>query len=257
MYLTDLTDAQKEYIKRTILMDNWRSKYDFFLILDAIIYIDVSGCQWRLLPTEYPKWQIVYYYFRRWGAMDAFGEFEDDLVKKVRLRRGESETPTIGAIDSQSSRLALPRSQKGIDGNKKVKGVKRNIITDKDGDILEATTTPANVHDSKSAYALVALLVTAFPWIKRIYADRGYRGNFVEAAKHDFGIDIEITHSNYSGQFVPAKKRWVVERTFAWLDNFRRLCRNYEETTASANEMLMVAAVVLSLRKLTSVNNHF
>ena len=188
---------------------------------------------------------------------DAFGELEDDLVKKVRLRRGESETPTIGAIDSQSARSALPRSQKGIDGNKKVKGVKRNIITDKDGDILEATTTPANVHDSKSAYALVALLVTAFPWIKRIYADRGYRGNFVEAAKHDFGIDIEITHSNYSGQFVPAKKRWVVERTFAWLDNFRRLCRNYEETTASANEMLMVAAVVLSLRKLTSVNNHF
>ena len=257
MYLTDLTDAQKEYIKRTILMDNWRSKYDFFLILDAIIYIDVSGCQWRLLPTEYPKWQIVYYYFRRWGAMDAFGEFEDDLVKKVRLRRGESETPTIGAIDSQSSRSALPRSQKGIDGNKKVKGVKRNIITDKDGDILEATTTPANVHDSKSAYALVALLVTAFPWIKRIYADREYRGNFVEAAKHDFGIDIEITHSNYSGQFVPAQKRWVVERTFAWLDNFRRLCRNYEETTAPANAMLMVAAVVLSLRKLTSVNNHF
>lgn len=238
MYLTDLTDAQKEYIKRTILMDNWRSKYDFFLILDAIIYIDVSGCQWRLLPTEYPKWQIVYYYFRRWDAMDAFGELEDDLVKKVRLRRGESETPTIGAIDSQSSRSALPRSQKGIDGNKKVKGVKRNIITDKDGDILEATTTPANVHDSKSAYALVALLVTAFPWIKRIYADRGYRGNFVEAAKHDFGIDIEITHSNYSGQFVPAKKRWVVERTFAWLDNFRRLCRNYEETTASAMRCL-------------------
>lgn len=238
MYLTDLTDAQKEYIKRTILMDNWRSKYDFFLILDAIIYIDVSGCQWRLLPTEYPKWQNVYYYFRRWGAMDAFGELEDDLVKKVRLRRGESETPTIGAIDSQSSRSALPRSQKGIDGNKKVKGVKRNIITDKDGDILEATTTPANVHDSKSAYALVALLVTAFPWIKRIYADRGYRGNFVEAAKHDFGIDIEITHSNYSGQFVPAKKRWVVERTFAWLDNFRRLCRNYEETTASAMRCL-------------------
>ncbi len=152
MYLTDLTDAQKEYIKGTILMDNWRSKYDFFLILDAIIYIDVSGCQWRLLPEEYPKWQTVYYYFRRWGAMDAF---------------------------------------------------------------------------------------------------------FIEEAKHDFGIDIEITHSNYSGQFVPAKKRWVVERTFAWLENFRRLCRNYEETTESANEMLMVAAVVISLRKLTSVNNRF
>lgn len=257
MYLTDLTDAQKEYIRGTILMENWRSKYDFFLILDAIVYVDVSGCQWRMLPAEYPKWQTVYYYFRRWGAMDAFSELEDILVRKLRLKRGESATPTIGAIDSASSRSALPRSQKGVDGNKKVKGVKRNIITDKDGDILEATATPANVHDSKSAYALVALLVTAYPWIKRIYADRGYRGRFIDEVKKDFGIDVEITHSNYSGKFVPAKKRWVVERTFAWLDNFRRLCRNYEETTSSANEMLMVAAVILSLRKLTSINNHY
>ena len=95
MYLTDLTDAQKEYINRcsegvykgTILMDNWWSKYDFFLILDAIIYIDVSGCQWRMLPTEYPKCQIVYYYFRRWGAMDTFSELEEGLVEKVRLKR--------------------------------------------------------------------------------------------------------------------------------------------------------------------------
>lgn len=257
MYLSDLTDAQKEYIKGTILMDNWRSKYDFFLMLDAIIYVDVSGCQWRQLPVEYPKWQIVYYYFRRWGAMDAFSQLEDELVALVRQKRGESPDPTIGIIDSQSSRSALPRSLKGIDGNKKVKGVKRNVITDKDGDILEATTTPANIHDSKLAYALVALLVVTYPWIRRIYADRGYRGDFITSAKHDFGIDVEITHSNYSGKFVPAKKRWVVERTFAWLDNFRRLCRNYEETTASANEMLMIAAVVLSLRKLTSINNHF
>ena len=88
------------------------------------------------------------------------------LWEKVRLRRGESPHPTIGAIDSESSRSALPRSQKDLTGNKKVKGVKRNIITDKDGDILEASTTPANIHDSKSAYALVAMLVVAFPWIK-------------------------------------------------------------------------------------------
>ena len=89
MYLTDLTDAKKEYIRGTILNENWRSKYDFFLMLDAIIYIDVSGCQWRLLPAEYPKWQTVYYYFRRWGAMYAFSEIEDSLVEQVRARRGE------------------------------------------------------------------------------------------------------------------------------------------------------------------------
>ena len=88
MYLTDLTDAQKEYIiKGTILMDNWRSKYDFFLILDAIIYIDVSGCQWRMLPTEYPQWQMVYYYFRRRGAMDSFSNLRTDLWRKSGLNR--------------------------------------------------------------------------------------------------------------------------------------------------------------------------
>ncbi len=93
MYLTDLTDAQKEYIKGTILMDNWRSKYDFFLILDAIIYIDVSGSQWRLLPEEYPKWQTVYYYFRRWGAMDAFSELEDSLVGESQTQKRRIATP--------------------------------------------------------------------------------------------------------------------------------------------------------------------
>ena len=140
MYLTDLTDAQKEYIKGTILNENWRSKYDFFLMLDAIIYIDVSGCQWRLLPAEYPKWQTVYYYFRRWGAMDAFSEIEDSLVEQVRVRRGEFPQPTIGAIDSESSRAALPRSQKGIDGNKKVKGMKRNIsICLRDGALTDTS----------------------------------------------------------------------------------------------------------------------
>ena len=79
----------------------------FSLILDAIIYIDVNGCQWRMLPTKYPQRQIVYYYFRRWGAMDSFSELEDGLVEKVRLKRGESSHPTIGAIDSQRTRTAM------------------------------------------------------------------------------------------------------------------------------------------------------
>lgn len=121
MYLTDLTDAQKDYIRGTILMDNWHSKYDFFLILDAIIFIDESGGQWRMLPAEYPKWQTVYYYFRRWGAMDAFSELEDRQVQKARLKRGETAAPTIGAIDSASVRSALPRSQKALMATRKSK----------------------------------------------------------------------------------------------------------------------------------------
>ncbi len=117
MYLTDLTDAQKEYIKGTILMDNWRSKYDFFLILDAIIYIDVSGCQWRLLPAEYPKWQTVYYYSDAAGAMDAFPELEDSLVESVRLRRGESPHPRRGLVAIDSASFPLRRGSFAQKGN--------------------------------------------------------------------------------------------------------------------------------------------
>ena len=138
MYLTDLTDAQKNNIKGTVLMENWRRQYDFFLILDVIVYVDASGCLWGLLPEKYPKWQLV----------------------------------------------------------------------------------------------------SAFPWIIRIYTGRGYRGDFVEKARHNFGIDVYITHSNYSGKFVPAKKRWVAEKALAWLECFRRLCRNYEDTTYSAIKYL-------------------
>lgn len=99
--------------------------------LKKVIYIDFSGCQWRMLPAEYPKWQTVYYYFRRRGAMDAFSELNYNLVQKIRLKNGESAASTIGAIDSASACPGHPRSQKGIDGNKKLKGVKHNIITDK------------------------------------------------------------------------------------------------------------------------------
>lgn len=257
MYLTDLTYAQKSYIRGTALMENRRSKYDSFPICDAIIYIDVYGCQWRMLPGEYLKRQTVYYCLRRWDAMEVFTEFEDILVRQLSLSIGKSGMPTIGAIDSESLFSVLPRSQKGGNENRKVIYLKNKILADRDGDIQEGATTLTNIHESMSAYALVAMLVTAYPWIRRIYADRGCQGKFIEEVKKDFGMDVEISHSNYSGRFVHTKKRWVIERTIALLDDFRRLCRNYENPIAVANEMLMVAAVILSLRKRTSIKNYF
>lgn len=258
MYQTDLTDDQKNFIKRTIPMEKWHSKYEVFSILDAIIHVDITGCQWRNLPHEYPKWQTVYYYFRAWGANDEFTEMLAILVEQVRIWEGQSPIPAIGAIDSQSVRSALPQSEKGIDGNKKVKGIKRHIVTDKNGFVLAAYTTTANVHDSKAAYVLLALLSALYPGIKKVYADSGYRGQVGKTAMDYLDKEIEITHSHYSGSgFVPAKKRWVVERTFAWLDHFRRLCRNYEQTLSSANEMLMVAAIVMLLRRAPKFNIHY
>lgn len=258
MYSTDLTQAQESFIKRTTELSKRKTKYSIFQILDAIMYLVKVGCQWRNLPNEYPKWQLVYYYFRRWSALDEFQYLLCILDEQVRLNEGQSPVPSIGAIDSQSVKSALPQSEKGIDGNKKVKGIKRSIVTDKNGFVLAAQASKANIHDSRLAYSLLALLAVLHPEIKKIYADSGYRGKLAETVKHALGIDIEVVHSHYpSSGFVPAKKRWVVERTFAWLDNFRRLTRNYEQSTLSAQQMIYVAAIMMMLKRYTKFKSYF
>lgn len=258
MYQTDLTEAQKSYINRTIPIAKRKRKFNIFVVLDAIFYIVKTGCQWRMLPSEFPKWQLVYYYFRRWSALDEFDYILKIFVEQTRLYKGQSPVPSLALVDSQSVKSALPASEKGIDGNKKVKGIKRHVATDKNGYILSAQVTTANVHDSKAAYALLVALSLEYPWIKKALADSAYRGELGRLVKDYLGMDFEVVNSHFTGKgFVPIKKRWVVERTFAWLDNFRRLTRNYEESPQSARNMLIVAAIILMLKHLPNINFHF
>lgn len=258
MYATDLTEAQKAYIIRTIPFSERKRSTDIFNVLDAIFFIVKTGCQWRMLPREYPKWQLVYYYFRRWSAMGEFDKALRIFIEQRRLYMGQSPIPSLALADSQSAKSALPNSEKGIDGNKKVKGIKRHIATDKNGYILEAVITTANIHDSKAACILLAALSAAYPWIRKVLADSAYRGELGPLVNKYLGLDLEVVKSHIKGQgFVPAKKRWVVERTFAWLENFRRLTRNYEESLQSARAMLLIAAIMIMLKHIPHVNFHF
>jgi putative transposase len=204
-----------------------------------------------MLPKEYPKWELVYYYFRKWSFFEEFDLLLSRLRESVRLKRKQNKEPSLGIMDSQSVKWGNNRSANDIDGNKKVKGIKRHVIVDKNGFLIAVMVTVANIHDSKAAMLLTSILKELCSSIKTIIADGGYRGQLAENIRNTFGYVLQIIISGYQKQgFRPIKNRWVIERTFAWLDNDRRLCRNYEINFDSAQDMVKIAAIKLLLNKI-------
>ena len=175
----------------------------------------------------------------------------NNLREKVRVKMGQKAEASLGIMDSQSVRWGDNRSLNGIDGNKKVKGVKRHVVVDKNGFLLAVMVTIACVHDSKAAYLLARCLRELSCNIKVILADSGYRGEIAEKIKNAFGYILEVVVSGDKLKgFRPIGKRWIVERTFSWFDNYRRLCRNYELTFDSAEEMVKLASIRMLLNKI-------
>ncbi|MCM1472006.1 MAG: IS5 family transposase [Bacteroides sp.] len=187
--------------------------------------------------------------FRSWTQRQWFDSLLKHLVHVKRKKRSRNGSPTVVIIDSQSSRSELSRSQKGIDGNKKIKGIKRHIAVDSNGFPLAVTVTEANVHDSKAAYSLLEKTCDNFPTVVSVKADNGYRGKLAEAMKRAMNVEVRCIKSNYGiSEFVPLEGRWVVERTISWLDNFRRLARNYEQYLHTATAMTKLAFMVILLK---------
>ena len=251
MYQTDLTETEWQYITKVLNLQERKRKYDLRMIWNAIFYLVKTGCQWRMLPKKFPKWESVYYYYRKWASLEEFDLLLEHLRGSVRLARNQSMEPSVGIIDSQSVKWGNNRSLNGIDGNKKVKGIKRHVVVDKNGFLIAVMVTIANVYDGKAAYLLMRVLKELCSGVKVILADGGYRGELIENIKSKFGYIIKVVISSYKEQgFRPIHKRWIVERTFSWLDNNRRLCRNYELTFDSAEEMVKIAAIRLLLNKI-------
>lgn len=251
MYQTDLTETEWQYITKVLNLQERKRKYDLRLIWNAIFYLVKTGCQWRMLPLDFPRWQLVYYYYRKWASQLDFDLLLEKLRGHVRVKRGQSMEPSVGIMDSQSVRCGNNASLNGIDGNKKVKGIKRHVIVDKNGFLIAVMVTIANVHDGKAAYLLMRVLKEMCSSVKNILADGGYRGELVDNIRKKFGYVIQVVISAYKEQgFRPIQKRWIVERTFSWMDYNRRLCRNYELTFDSAEEMVKLASIRLLLRKI-------
>lgn len=252
MYSTNLTETQWQFIKRYLINANRKRKHILREMWDALFYLVKTGCQWRMLPKEFPKWQLVYYYYSKWLEEGIFDFIMDKLRIKARLNKNQNAEASAGIVDSQTVRWGNNRSLKSIDGNKKIKGIKRHIVVDKNGWLLAIMVSVAHIHDSKAAELLMRTLKERMIGIKLLIADGGYRGELAEKIKTKFGYMLQIImrSDKKSNDFKPLPMRWVVERTFAWFDNDRRLCRNYELLIDSAETMVKIATIKLLLNKI-------
>lgn len=225
---------------------------DLRAVMNAILYILVTGCQWRALPKDFPPRSTVQGYFYRWRDDGTWHWINNALVKRIRQTVGRKPVPSAGIIDSQSVKTTESGGPRGFDAAKRIKGRKRHIVTDTEGWLLTLLVHTADIQDNHGAVPVLRSLGRRFPTLRHIFADRVYRGQKLLDALADLGnwtIEI-VTRKQTVGTFKPEPRRWVVERTFAWLGRNRRLAKDFEATVASAEAWVMIASVQLLSRRL-------
>ncbi len=205
-----------------------------------------------MLPSNFAPWESVYYYFRKWKNEGVIEELLDHIHLSVRKLVGKSGSPSMGIIASRSARTSHHVDPvKGIDGNKKIKGRKQHIVVDTLGFPMSIAVHEANIHDSKGAPQVIDRLAFKFPRLVKILADGGYRGNLAEWMKDKYGwmLEVVIRPDECPSKFQVLPKRWIVERSFAWLENFRRLTIDYEYYAETAEAMVQLAFCKIMLNK--------
>ncbi len=197
-----------------------------------------------MLPKDFPNWRIIYYYFSTWKMAGLIEVLQEALVEKMRLKSGRKAGPTVGIIDAQSVKSTLVSSEsKGFDAGKKVKGIKRHIITDTMGLILAVVIQSASVQDRDGATETINKMRGSWRNIVKLFADGGYRGKLIAQIKTNFKIQMEIIKRNEVHTFKVLPKRWIVERTFSWIDAQRRNSKNYERLNNTGVAMIQISSI--------------
>ena len=249
-YSTDLTDVQAKIIEN-IINDKRKRKQSLKTIVNALLYITKTGCQWRMLPSDFPKWQLVYYYFRKWTTEGLIEEFHDNLRNLIRINKGKEESPSLGLIDSQTVKTRSSSTFKGYDGNKKINGRKRHIITDTMGFIIAIIIHSADIQDRDGAKDTIEELRYKFPRLVKILADQGYTGELGNWVFKTFNYTLEIVKKVAGiGGFNVLPKRWIVERTFGWLGFQRRLVNDYECNEICSKSFVHLAMIRIMLNRI-------
>ena len=229
---------------------SWRT------ILNAIFYIVKNGCVWRALPHDFPAWKTVYHYFRLLRKTGLWEQLNTTIREAVREKEGRKPHASLMIADSQSAKSAEGGEKRGFDGGKLVSGRKRNLLVDTLGLIVLAKVTAANVQDvhaGRQLFSAVAEKPELLIRLEKIVADGGYRGELIEWVQKNLNVVLEIVLKlgNQKG-FQVLPKRWIVERTFAWITRNRRLARDYERLAESSEAFIYVAMIRLGLRRLAS-----
>jgi putative transposase len=255
-YPTDLTDEQWELLEPMLPLSNLRGRkrrVEARAVVCALLYVLRAGCAWRLLPHEFPKWQTVYYYFRLWRDSEFFAALNDALRVQVRQQEGRAAEPSAAIIDSQSVKTTRQGGAHGYDAGKKVNGRKRHLLVDTLGLLLCVKVHAASVQDRDGAKLLLEEVQGRLPRLRLIWADGGYRGKLIDwVATTCLWLLVIVKRNDDVQGFVVLPRRWVVERTLAWLGGYRRLSKDYERQPASSEAWCYLAMVNLMLKRLTA-----
>lgn len=246
-----LSDSQWDKIKTIIEPKPRKRVLSLRVVVSGVVYLLNNGCKWRSLPPVYGHYKNVWYYYHKWMVYGVLEALLYDLSKQVRLEQGRQAEPSMVIVDSQSVKtVAGTREHKGFDGGKKVRGRKRHMAVDTQGNVMAVGVTAANVHDRPGSLSMKEQ-IEDLGRVRKILADGSYKGEPVFTAAGRIEWEI-VERKATGGKFKVIPRRWVVERTFGWLNNYRRLSKDYEKTVIMSKAMIIMSAVVITLNKLVT-----
>jgi putative transposase len=257
-YPSDLTMKEYALLKPLLpeLQAHPRRKWEWLVVLNAIFYVLRSGCAWRMMPGDHVPWQTAYHYFRIWSLDGSWERINEGLREQLRIVSDRDARATGAIMDSQSAKTGRQGGERGFDGHKKVSGRKRFLLTDTLGLLLKVKVLKANTSEGAGGILLLQAAAAEFPELRKLWVDQGFRGAFLTWVSEHLELDVEVTQGigkPGDSEFKPAPRRWVIERTLAWLIGFRRLSRDFERFARTTEAIIYACMSRLMLARLAKL----